>query len=187
MMKPFLPIDVAAASPKTRQLLVDIERRFSALPNFFRTIAYSENTLCATGAFHEKLSDGELGPILREAIIIAISARNRCFYCISAHAAFARQYGAERCEVADYVRGTSAIPYERAILQLALAVAQSAGKNGADAIATARAVGLTDAQIIETIAWSAFTQYLNIMADSLGVIIDFPSLEELGIDLDEAA
>lgn len=187
MNKPFLPIDVAAASPKTRQLLVDIERRFSALPNFFRTIAYSENTLGATGAFHEKLSDGELGPILREAIIIAISARNRCFYCISAHAAFARQYGAERSEVADYARGTSAIPFEHAILQLALQVAANGGKNSGEAIATARAEGLSDAQIIETIAWAAFTQYLNMMADSLGIIIDFPSLDELGIDLDEAA
>jgi alkylhydroperoxidase family enzyme len=61
-----------------------------------------------------------------------------------------------------------------AILDLARAIVRTRGRIDASAIATARAAGVTDAELTEIVAHVAlniFTNYLNLVADTE---IDFP-------------
>lgn len=187
MSKFFAPIALSEATPRVRQTLNEIDRRFSSLPNFFSTIAHSEAALLATSAFHCALSDGHLSPLEREAIILSISAQNKCQYCVSAHAAFARQLGAEREEIIGYSHGRSPDPRIQAILHIACTTARFDREHLPAAMDTGREAGLTEAEIVEAVCWAAFAQYLNNVAEGLGIIIDYPGPEEYGFEIDDAA
>lgn len=187
MSKQFSPLALSEASPKVRQMLNEIDRRFSSLPNFFSTIAHSEAALFATSAFHGALSDGNLTALEREAIILAISAQNKCQYCVSAHATFARQLGAERDEIIQYSRGRSTDARTDSILRIASAVARIDRETLPTEMDTGRAAGLTEAEIVEIVCWASFSQYLNHVAEALGIIIDYPRPEEFSLEIDDAA
>lgn len=187
MSKFFSPIALSEASPRIRQTLNEIDRRFSSLPNFFSTIAHSEAALHATSAYHGALSEGSLSALEREAIILSISAQNKCHYCVSAHASFARQLGAERDEIIDFSRGRSNETRIDAMLRIALATARLDREMVSTEIEAASRAGLSDAEIIEVVCWASFAQYLNHVAEGLGIIVDYPRPEEYGVELGDAA
>ncbi|WP_013321297.1 carboxymuconolactone decarboxylase family protein [Gloeothece verrucosa] len=90
-------IEYEAASDEVRAVYDDIRttRQTEYINNFWKALAHHPPTLKRTW---ETLKDimttpGELDPLTKELIYIAVSVTNSCDYCIASHTAAARNKG----------------------------------------------------------------------------------------------
>jgi uncharacterized peroxidase-related enzyme len=164
----------AQTTPETQAVLNAVQSSLGLVPNLFRVAANSPAALNALVGLNSALAKGRLRPKVRESIALHVAQANGCDYCLSAHTALGKGVGLSDADIAAARIGKAADPHAEAILALAGEIVRQRGAVGADAIAQARAAGVTDAEIVEIVAHVAlnvFTNYLNIVADTE---IDFP-------------
>jgi uncharacterized peroxidase-related enzyme len=117
-----------------------------------------------------------IGAATRERIALAVAQRNGCSYCLSAHSYLAERVAhLDAGDIAAARSAASADPKTAAILAFAAAVNDGRGTVTSQDLAAARAAGLSDEEIAETIghvALNVLTNYFNTAAD---VAIDFPA------------
>ena len=143
-----------AATPEAGALFSAIKGKIGMVPNLYRIAANQPSVLAAMLGLNETLSGGAFDGRTREAIALAVAGANTCDYCASANSV-----GAVIEVVATGVPAGWGAPVY--------------GKLDAD-LAAARAAGLSEADIVETLAnvvANIFTNYLNHVADT---DIDFP-------------
>lgn len=90
------PIEYEDASPLVRAVYDDImhTRQVDWINNFWKVLANDPATLRRTWeSVKEIMAPGELHPLVKELIYIAVSATNGCGYCIASHTAGARKAG----------------------------------------------------------------------------------------------
>lgn len=170
-------LDPAHATGKTRQLLDGVQAKLGAVPNLFRVLGNSAAALEGYLHFNSALAGGALGAKAREQIALAVAEGNECSYCLSAHAFIGGQAGLSPREVADARQATAGSDKTDAILKLALTILVQKGEISDAALASARRNGLTDGEIVETVANVAinvFTNYLNHVART---VVDFPEVK----------
>ena len=95
-MSIFKPIDEKKAKGKVKKVFDNIkkERKISAIPNFWKTIANDPNTLERTwDSLKQIMKKGTLDPLTKEMIYIAVSMTNSCEYCILSHTVAAKKKG----------------------------------------------------------------------------------------------
>jgi AhpD family alkylhydroperoxidase len=113
-------------------------------------------------AFSGALAKGRLRPAVREQIALTVSQSNGCNYCLSAHSYFAdRVAHLEAATIASARLAESTDPKISAILRLAGAINDTRGSLGAEQLQDARAAGLNDDEIAETIANVALNVLTN--------------------------
>ncbi|MDW4497333.1 carboxymuconolactone decarboxylase family protein [Sulfitobacter sp. D35] len=86
----------ADASPEVRAVFDDIRatRGTDFINNFWRALANDPALLAATWArLKLVMGPGELDPLVKEMLYIAVSVTNGCDYCITSHTAAARAKG----------------------------------------------------------------------------------------------
>jgi uncharacterized peroxidase-related enzyme len=139
------------------------------VPNVFRALAWRPAELRAFLDYHDALmekSDG-LSKAERELIVVATSGANHCIYCVVAHGAILR-VRMKDAEIADRVATSpwqaELSPRERAIVDLALVLATDPARFGDDELDKARAAGLTDDEIWDIGAITAFFAMSNRLA-----------------------
>lgn len=90
-------IEYEQASDEVRAVYDDIRttRQNDYINNFWKAIANHPPTLQRTWQAVKEVmtSPGEIDPLMRELIYIAVSATNGCEYCIASHTASARAKG----------------------------------------------------------------------------------------------
>jgi AhpD family alkylhydroperoxidase len=89
-------IEYSDASEEVRAVYDDImaKRKVADVNNFWKALAHDPKTLKRTWeSIQEVMGAGELDPLVKELIYIAVSATNGCEYCIASHTAAARQKG----------------------------------------------------------------------------------------------
>jgi AhpD family alkylhydroperoxidase len=90
-------IEYDDASPDVRDVFDDIRatRQTDYINNFWKAIAVHPPTLRQTWQQVKAVmaGPGELDPLVRELIYVAVSATNGCDYCIASHTAAARAKG----------------------------------------------------------------------------------------------
>lgn len=90
-------IEYEQASDEVRAVYDDIRatRQNDYINNFLKAIANHPPTLKRTWQAVKEVmtSPGEIDPLMRELIYIAVSATNGCEYCIASHTASARAKG----------------------------------------------------------------------------------------------
>src|SRR6516162_6300664 len=89
-------IEYAEASPDVRQVYDDImaTRKVDRVNNFWKALANHPTTLRRTwDSIKEVMSPGELDPLTKELIYIAVSVTNNCEYCIHSHTKAATKLG----------------------------------------------------------------------------------------------
>lgn len=90
-------IEYEQASDEVRAIYDDIRatRQNDYINNFWKAIANHPPTLQRTWQAVKEVmtSPGEIDPLMRELIYIAVSATNGCEYCIASHTASARAKG----------------------------------------------------------------------------------------------
>ena len=84
------PIQIAEASPEVRAVYDDImaTRGLTDVNNFWKYLAHDPATLRRTWeSIKEVMRPGELDPLVKEMLYLAVSMTNGCNYCIASHTA----------------------------------------------------------------------------------------------------
>ncbi|WP_304168383.1 carboxymuconolactone decarboxylase family protein [Phenylobacterium aquaticum] len=165
------------AAPAASQPLLDaVEKQLGVVPNLFKLAALSPAALTGLTSL-----SGALGKALdvktRERIALAVAQVNGCDYCLSAHAYLAANLAKlDLGEISLARQGRSGDAKADAAVAFAAKIARARGHVADADIATVRAAGFTDAQIVEITALVAenfLTNFLNNVAETE---IDFPVL-----------
>ncbi|MFD9700988.1 carboxymuconolactone decarboxylase family protein [Lentzea sp. NPDC059081] len=155
------------------ETLAEIKGAFGLVPNMFKAVANSPAALRSMWAQFGALGGGALGAKIGEQIAVAVADKNRCDYCLSAHTMLGKKAGATAAEMTEAQSGRSDDPRTAAILTLATALVEHRGQIGDTEIQAAKDAGLTQEEIVETVAHVAlnvFTNYINVALD---VPVDF--------------
>ena len=93
----FKQIEEKDASGKVKEIYEDIKnkRQINEIPNFWKTMANSPDTLERTwNSLQQVMQKGSLDPVVKELIYVAVSITNSCEYCIKSHSLAAKKKGA---------------------------------------------------------------------------------------------
>ena len=164
-----------AAVPAAATLFTAIKGKIGMVPNLYRVAANQPPVLAAMLGLNETLAGGAFDARTREAIALAVAGANACDYCASAHAAISAGLKVAPATIDDHLAGRSDDARTAAILRLSVAIVTAKGMVSDGDLANARDAGLTDADIVETVAQvvaNIFTNYLNHVAET---DIDFPA------------
>jgi len=89
-------LEYADASPEIRSVYDDImaKRKTDSVNNFWKALATDPATLRRTWeSIQQVMGPGEIDPLVKELIYLAVSATNGCEYCIASHSAAATAKG----------------------------------------------------------------------------------------------
>ena len=139
------------------------------VPNVFRAYSRRPDHFRAFMHYHDVLMRGEggLSRAEREAIVVAISGKNRCQYCMTAHGAALRVIGKNPIlaeQIANNWKTADLEPRLRAILTFASRVNEPAFAATDAEIDALRAGGFSDDDIWDIAAIAAFFGFSNRMA-----------------------
>ena len=93
----FKMIEESQATGKVKEVFEDIKnsRGITEIPNFWKMLANDPNELERSwNSLKQVMRKGELDPITKELIYVAVSITNSCEYCIRSHTAAAKKKGA---------------------------------------------------------------------------------------------
>jgi uncharacterized peroxidase-related enzyme len=157
-----LPDDIRALYEQNRA-------KIGFVPNVFRAYARRPEHFRAFMQYHDVLmrAPGGLSRAEREAIVVAVSAANRCLYCTIAHGAALRVVGKDPVaadQIAADWRSAEIAPRLRAILGFATRLNEPGYAPGEDDFAELRGHGLSDDDIWDAASIAAFFGMSNRMA-----------------------
>jgi uncharacterized peroxidase-related enzyme len=171
------PVDPDHATDAIRRLFTEIRAKFALVPNLFRVFANAPAALEGLMGLSAALARGALDEKTREQLALAVAESNLCAYCLSGHTAMAAKIGLSRVEIDDAIRASAADARTDAILKLARSIVVQRGELTDTDLARARAAGLSDGEIVETVANVALNIFENYMSHVARVPIDFPHHE----------
>lgn len=169
-------LDPETTSGMARELFDGVHAKLGGVPNLFRVLGNAPAALGGYLNFSAALASGLFGPKLREQIALSVAESNQCGYCLSAHTFVGQKVGLTPAEIAAARQARAADPKTDAILKLARSIVVSRGELPDGELDQLRAAGLTNADIVETIANVAlniFTNYTNHIART---VVDFPEV-----------
>jgi uncharacterized peroxidase-related enzyme len=170
-------VDPEHATGAIRKLFAKILTKFALVPNLFRVLANAPAALEGLMGLSAALARGALDEKTREQLALAIAESNLCAYCLNEHRALAAKIGLSRAEINDAIRASAADARTDAILKLARSIVVQRGELTNADLARARAAGLGDGEIVETVANVALNIFENYMSHVACVPIDFPQHE----------
>ena len=139
------------------------------VPNVFRAYAQRPEHFRAFMHYHDVLMRGDSGLSRpeREAIVVAVSAENRCLYCVVAHGAALRVLGKNPIladQIATNWRSADLTPRWRSMLAFASRINEPGFVAADDELAELRTHGFSDNDIWDIAAIAAFFGFSNRMA-----------------------
>jgi uncharacterized peroxidase-related enzyme len=170
------PVDPEQVTGKTRRLLGQVRAELGLVPNLFRVLADAPAALEGYLNFRAALAGGVLDDRTREQIALAVAESNLCDYCLSAHVFLGQRAGLTPDEIENAIRASATDPKTNAILKLARNIVVQRGEIRDSDLQPARIAGLTDGEVVETVANVAlniFTNYVNHVARTA---VDFPQV-----------
>ena len=138
----------------------------------WRAYAHNIDKLNAFSAMYNDLMLGESGlsKLEREMIAVAVSAVNRCFYCLVAHGAAVRTLSG-RPELGEALvmnyRVAKLTARERAMLDFAVKMTEDSANMSEEDRHGLRDVGLSEADIWDVAAVASFYNMSNKMASAI--------------------
>jgi uncharacterized peroxidase-related enzyme len=168
------PVDPDHATGAIRRLFAEIRAKFALVPSLFRVLANAPAALEGLMDLSAALARGALDEKIREQLALAVAETNLCAYCLSGHTAMAAKIGLSRVEIENAIRASGADARTDAILKLARSIVVQRGELSDADLARARAGGLSDGEIVETVAHVALNIFENYMSHVANVPIDFP-------------
>jgi len=154
------------------------QEKFGFIPNIFLAQATRPDVLEAeAGAVRDiLLTEDVLTRRQKECILLVISAANLNTYCVAVHCEILRGLGVsseESDQIAlDHHKSTLSAT-DRALLDFARKLAIEPQEFGASDVEALRYQRFNDEQILEAVAMSALTSFLNTLQMGLGVAPDF--------------
>jgi uncharacterized peroxidase-related enzyme len=162
--------DIATLPEDIRARILTVQEKSGFIPNVFLMLAHRPAEFRAFMAYHDTLMDKAEGitKAEREMIVVAVSARNQCQYCVVAHGAILR-IRAKNPLIADQVaanwRKADITAKQRAMLEFALKVTDRANEVNEADHAALRDAGFDDEAIWDIAAIAAFFGMSNRLAN----------------------
>jgi len=170
-------LNPAQATGKTKQPFDAVQAKLGVVPNFFRVLGNAPAALEGYLNFSGALAGGSLNAKVREQIALVVAESNLCGYCLSAHTFLGGKVGLTQKDIADKIQATAATGKTDAILKLARSVVVQRGEINDSDLDQARASGLTDGEIVETVAnvvVNILSNYVNHVAHT---VVDFSQVK----------
>ena len=145
------------------------------VPHFFKTLANSPTALRATWEAYRNVSwRGTVPTVLKEMMFVAISAARDCQYCEIAHLAFCKLLGADGDTRRSLVENLDALLPRRSADTVKFAVKAALRPAEIDSAdyQGLRDHGISDAEIAEILAMTAFSMYATTLADAFHLAVD---------------
>jgi len=164
-----LNLPMAKLTPAMAAYFKKCQDKLGFIPNVLIAYAFDMTKLEAFVAMYNDLMLGESGlsKLEREMIAVAVSAQNRCYYCLTAHGAAVRQYSGNPLlgeQIAMNYRAARLNKRQRAMLDFAVKLtAQPANVEDADRERLRRA-GFSDRDIWDIAAIAGFFNMSNRVA-----------------------
>jgi uncharacterized peroxidase-related enzyme len=167
-----LDLAPAESTPAMAAYFQKCRDKIGFVPNVLTAYSHNMAKLETFAAFYNDLmlAPSGLSKLEREMIAVAVSAENRCFYCLTAHGAAVRQLSGKpelgEALVMNY-RTADLAPRERAMLDFAVKVTRESHtieEQDRDAL---RAAGFSDADIWDIAAVAGFYNMSNRMASAV--------------------
>ena len=174
------PATVDAAPAAAQPLLEAVKKQLGVVPNLFRLVANSPETLEGYLGLSAALGKGALAPQTRERIALAVAEINGCDYCLSAHTYLGKNLAKlDDAEIAANRAGESTDAKADAAVRFAAKVVRLRGHVGEEDVRTIKAAGYTDAQVVEIVMHVALNTWTNYMNEVAKTEIDFPVVTAL--------
>ncbi|THJ24900.1 MAG: carboxymuconolactone decarboxylase family protein [Nitrospira sp. CG24E] len=169
-------LDPQTTTGQAKILFDGVQGKLGVVPNLIRVLGNAPAALKGYLNFSAALADGSFTPKVREQIALTVAETNQCAYCLSAHSFLAGKIGMTRQDLADARQANAADKRTDAILKLAQSIVVQRGELGATGLEQARHAGLTDGEIVETVAHVALNIFSNYVNHIAGTVVDFPEV-----------
>jgi len=162
--------DLATLPEDIRARILAVQEKSGFIPNVFLMLAHRPAEFRAFMAYHDTLMDKAEGltKAEREMIVVAVSSRNHCQYCVVAHGAILR-IRARNPLIADQItanwRKADITERQRAMLDFALKVNDRAHEVNEADFEALRAAGFDEEAIWDIAAIAAFFGMSNRLAN----------------------
>lgn len=176
-MNRIAPLDPQTSSGPARQLFDGVQAKLGVVPNLFRVLGNAPPALNGYLSFGAALASGGFSPRLREQIALTVAESNQCGYCLSAHTFVGEKVGLSTQAIADARHARAADAKTDAILKLARSIVVSRGEISDDEYDRVRDAGLTEGDVIETIANVALNIFSNYVNHIARTVVDFPEIK----------
>ena len=176
-MNRIIQLEPAQATGKTKQLFEAVQVKWGAVPNLFRVLGVAPAALEGYLHFGDALAGGSLSPRVREQIALVVAEANFCGYCLSRHTFVAGKVGLTKTDIADARHARASDWKTDAILKLARGIVVQRGEVNNTDFEQARASGLTDGEVIETVANVVLNIFANYVNHAARTLVDFPEVQ----------
>lgn len=174
------PLSIEAAPKTSRDSLEGVNQLLGSVPNMFRIIANSPQTLEGYLGLNGALGKGSLDAQTRERIALAVAEINGCQYCLAAHSYLGSNFAKlSAAEIAANRGGTSADTKAAIAVGFAAKIAKNRGKVSDHDLQAVRQAGYSNAEIVEIVGHVALNTLTNYINEVLGTEIDFPAVDTI--------
>ncbi len=174
------PASITAAPEASRASLEAVNDLLGSVPNLFRIVANSPQTLQGYLGLNGALGNGSLTAQTRERIALAVAEVNGCNYCLAAHQYLGSNLAKLSAnEIEANRRGTSSDKKAASAVSFAVKMVINRGKVSDNDFNAVRAAGYSDAEIVEIVGHVALNTLTNYINEVLGTEIDFPTVDTL--------
>lgn len=164
-----LDLPMAVLDPATQAYFDKCVEKIGYVPNVLLAYAFDMPKLNAFAAMYNDLmlAPSGLSKLEREMVAVAVSAVNRCYYCLTAHGAAVRSLSGNP-ELGEQIvmnyRAARLDPRQRALLDFAVKLTETPHAVEEADRAALRAVGFSDRDIWDAAAVTAFFNMSNRIA-----------------------
>lgn len=178
MMEPLTALDLAPAEPLDDDIRAYFDKcteKLGLIPNVLQAYAFDQAKLRAFMAMYNDLmlAPSGLSKAEREMIAVAVSAENRCVYCLTAHGAALRQLTGDPIlaeTIAQNWRAARLDPRQRAMLAFAVKLTRHPQDMAESDRAALREAGFADRDIWDISAVAAFYNMSNRLASAVEMV-----------------
>jgi uncharacterized peroxidase-related enzyme len=166
-----LSLEPAPLSPEMAGYFAKCQEKLGFVPNVLTAYAFDSAKLAAFVAMYNDLmlAPSGLSKLEREMIAVAVSAQNRCYYCLVAHGAAVRQLSGDPVLgelMAMNYRAARLSKRERAMLDFAVKLTAEPWRVEDDDRAALRRAGFSDRDIWDIAAVAGFFNMTNRVASA---------------------
>jgi len=170
-------LDPETTDDSVKPLFEGVQAKLGIVPNLFRVLGNAPAALDSYLKFSAALGGGGFDAKLREQIALTVAESNQCGYCLSAHTFVGRRVGLSEQDIVDARHANAADKRADAVLKLARSIVVQRGEISAEELGGARSSGLTDGDVVETIANVALNIFSNYVNHVAGTVVDFPEVK----------
>ncbi len=161
------------APEKARPILDGAKRKFGFVPNLLGALAEAPAVLEAYVTLSDILARSSFTPTEREVVLIAVSAKNGCDYCVAAHSTIAGSQRVPAEVIAALRHGRPlADPRLEALRGFAEALVEARGWVSEADVQAFLAAGFERGQVLEVVLGIAFKTLSNYTNHLVGTPLD---------------